>query len=74
MPPRPGRCAAVIRIHRPGDFRDKGERFGHVVCRGTTFTASRKSGTPADIRMFAQGFRSLDAAVAWVEAGASELI
>jgi hypothetical protein len=56
--PRPGRVAATI--------DHDGRRLGHVICKGVTFTAVRKTGTDADMRKVGNGFRSIDAAAAWV--------
>lgn len=57
--PRNNRVAAIVELD--------GQRFGQVVLRGGWFVASRKSGTEKDIRRMSQ-FRSLDRAVAWIEA------
>ncbi len=57
--PRPGRVAATITRNET--------RVGHVVCTGRTFTAHRKVGqTGVDIRRTARGFRTIEAAAAWV--------
>jgi hypothetical protein len=55
---RTNRVAATIE-------RD-GNRLGHVVCKGRTFTASRKVGSEQDMRRMATGFRTVEAAAAWV--------
>lgn len=59
---RPNHVAAIT--------THNGQRLGHVVCKGRTFRAIRKHGSTGDIRRMASGFRSLAAAVAWVEAAA----
>ena len=55
---RTNRVAATIE-------RD-GNRLGHVVCKGRTFVASRKTGSEQDMRRVATGFRTVQAAAAWV--------
>ena len=59
---RPNTVAAITE-------RD-GHRIGHVVNRGRTFTASRKTGSSSDLRRYATGFKTLAAAVKFVEAAA----
>lgn len=61
---RPGRVAAIVE-------RD-GVRLGHVDCKGRTFAASRKVGQAGvDIRRYATGFRSAEAAAAWIAKAAA---
>ena len=57
---RPNHVAAIVE-------RD-GQRVGHVVMRGAKFVGSRKSGTATDMRRMATGFRTAQAAAAWVAA------
>lgn len=57
---RPNHVAAII-------TRD-GERVGHVVMRGAKFNAHRKTGTATDMRRMATGFKTAQAAAAWVAA------
>ena len=57
---QPNHVAAVI-------TRD-GTRLGHVTFKGKTFTATRKSGSRTDVRRYSTGFRTMDAAIKWVEA------
>jgi ribosomal protein L27 len=59
---RPNTVAAIV--ERDGAY------FGRVINRGTHFTASRKVGTAKDVRVFASGFKSLTAAVKFIEAAA----
>ena len=58
------------RNHVAATIERDGVRVGHVLKRGATFAASRKTGSTNDIRIFAANFRSLTAAVKWVEAAA----
>lgn len=59
--PRPNYVAAII--------EKDGESFGRVIARGSTYTATRKTGqVGVDIRRMAGGFQSVGCAVAWVEA------
>lgn len=55
---RPNHVAAIV-------TRD-GNRLGHVVSKGRTFRASRKVGSEQDMRRMATGFRTVEAAAAWV--------
>ena len=56
--PRRNHIAAIVE-------RD-GERIGHVTMRGTKFVASRKQGTADDMRRYATGFRTAEAAAKWI--------
>ena len=58
------------RNHVAATIENNGHRVGHVVARGLRFQAIRKNGVQgSDIRKVAT-FRSLTAAIAWVEAAA----
>ena len=61
--PQRNRCVATV-------TDDNGERFGTVVMRGTKFTATRRHGTDTDIRRYAEGFHTIEAAARWIEAAA----
>jgi hypothetical protein len=61
---------SAIRNHVAATIERDGVRVGHVVRRGVTFAASRKTGSVNDVRIFAANFRSLTSAVKWVEAAA----
>jgi hypothetical protein len=51
--------------------RDGNEVLGNVIQRGRSFRAVRQTGEPdVDIRRVAEGFRSLTAAVRFIERGA----
>lgn len=57
-----GACAAIVR--RPADRKV----IGHVVRKPATFEARRHEGEPGvDIRRVAGGFRTVEAALAWIE-------
>lgn len=58
-----GRVVAIVELD--------GKRLGHVVCKGRTFTASRKTGTSDDMRRIGNGFRSAEAAADWVAKSAN---
>lgn len=60
--PLRNRCVATVTVD--------GERFGSVVMRGTKFTATRRQGTDTDIRRYAENFRTIEAAVRWIEVAA----
>ena len=58
------------RNHVAATVENNGHRVGHVVARGARFQAIRKNGVQGvDIRKVAT-FRSLAAAVKWIEAAA----
>jgi hypothetical protein len=59
---RPNHVAATV--------DQDGVRLGHVIPRGTRFLASRKNGSPCDIRRMAI-FYSVEKAVDWIAASAS---
>lgn len=61
--PRPGRVVATV--------AQDGTRLGHVNHKGTHFEAIRKTGTADDIRRVARGFRSIEAAAAWIAKSAA---
>jgi prophage tail gpP-like protein len=61
--PRRNHVAAIV--------EHDGNRLGHVIMRGRTFTASRKTGTDTDMRMMATGFHTIDAAAAWIAKSAA---
>lgn len=58
--PRPNHVAALVQVD--------GGTFGRVVMRGRTFSASRARGTASDVRRYATGFRTAEAAARWIEA------
>jgi hypothetical protein len=60
----------IRRNHVAATVDHDGQRLGHVVVRGTRFAATRKHGQAGvDIRKMAT-FKSLAAAVKWIEAAA----
>ena len=60
----------ATRNHVAATIERDGNRLGHVVVRGAKFTASRKASSTNDIRLYAANFRSLAAAIKWIEAAA----
>jgi hypothetical protein len=60
----------IRRDHVAATVDQDGVRIGHVIPRGTRFLASRKNGSPADIRRMAI-FLSVEKAVDWIAASAS---
>jgi hypothetical protein len=59
---------SITRNHVAAIVDRDGQRLGHVVARGLKFAAFRKTASTTDLRRMATGFKTIEAAAAFVAA------
>lgn len=59
---------SIRRNHVAAIIERDGERLGHVIARGLKFDAHRKTASATDLRRMATGFKTIEAAAAFVAA------